>query len=98
MSEQPDRSPTTSSSGSHWSGSLRIVSIILAIWFLLSLGCGILFRDFLDQTFPSIGNAPFGFWMAQQGSIIGFVFLLIGYMVAMNRLDKKHGYGEGEFE
>jgi len=73
---------------------LKIVFGILTIWFFVSFGCGILFRDALDQV--SIGNAPLGFWMAQQGSIICFVLLLIAYAVLMNRLDKKHGYTEEE--
>jgi len=46
----------------------------------------------LDQF--SIGGAPLGFWMAQQGSIICFVFLLIAYAFFMNKLDAKYGYEE----
>lgn len=77
----------------HWSGSLKIVLSILVAWAAVSLGCGILFRDFLDSLF-SVGGAPFGFWMAQQGAIIGFLILLVVYMVLMNRLDKECGYDE----
>jgi putative solute:sodium symporter small subunit len=32
--------------------------------------------------------------MAQQGSIICFVILLISYAFIMNKLDKEHGYEE----
>ena len=71
---------------------LRIVLSLLAFWFMVSFGCGILFRDWLDAHAPTIGNAPFGFWMAQQGSIICFVVILVIYAVFMNRLDAKHGY------
>lgn len=87
--------PAPDSSSRHWSNSLKIVSFILAVWFLLSLGCGVLFREFLDANLPNIGGAPFGFWMAQQGAIIGFLILLILYMLLMNRLDNQHGYDEG---
>ncbi len=79
----------------YWSRSLGVVRIVLAIWAFLSLGCGILFRDFLDQYLPSIGGAPLGFWMAQQGSIVGFLGLLLLYMVLMNRLDRQYDY-DGE--
>ncbi|MEC8313637.1 MAG: DUF4212 domain-containing protein [Verrucomicrobiota bacterium] len=41
-----------------------------------------------------MGNAPFGFWMAQQGSIITFVLIIIAYAILMNRADDKHGYKE----
>ena len=74
--------------------SLRITFILLAIWLLISLGCGVVFRTWLDLNFPPVGHAPFGFWMAQQGAIIGFVLILITYSILMNRLDKKFGYSE----
>jgi putative solute:sodium symporter small subunit len=67
---------------------------LLAIWFSVSLGCGVLFRDWLDLNMPNVGTAPFGFWMAQQGSIICFLIILVVYAWQMNRLDTKHGYSE----
>jgi len=79
-------------SGSYRSASQVILFSLLAIWFFVSFGCGILFREWLDQF--SVGNAPLGFWMAQQGSIFCFVFILIAYAFFMGRLDKKHGYAE----
>ncbi|MFK7821215.1 MAG: DUF4212 domain-containing protein [Planctomycetaceae bacterium] len=79
----------------HWAGSLKIVLSILGVWAFISLGCGILFREVLDAFFR-IGGAPFGSWMAQQGAIMGFVALLVAYMVLMNRLDKKCGLDEEE--
>jgi putative solute:sodium symporter small subunit len=85
----------TQSHDAHWAGSLKIVLFLLGIWAFISLGCGILFREFLDGLF-SIGGAPFGFWMAQQGAIIGFLILLVAYMVLMNRLDKKCGFDQEE--
>lgn len=83
-------------SSSYQRSCLRLVTGLLLIWFVVSFGCGILFRDWLDANFPTIGNAPFGFWMAQQGSIISFVLLLITYAVVMGHLDAKHGYSEDE--
>ena len=79
-------------SASYQRSCLTLVFILLSIWALISFGCGILFRDWLDIHAPNIGHAPFGFWMAQQGSIIGFVLLLIVHAVLMNRLDARHGY------
>jgi len=75
----------------HWRGSLRIVAGILLVWFTVSLGAGVLFRDTLDETLPNIGGAPFGFWMAQQGAILCFILLLLTYRFLMNRLDRAHG-------
>jgi putative solute:sodium symporter small subunit len=82
----------TENSKSYWRESLWIVSLILSIWAIVSYGCGIIFRKELDEMMPSIGNAPFGFWMAQQGSIICFVLLLVLYTFLMSRLDKKHNF------
>ena len=76
----------------YWRANLKIVGILLFIWFAVSFGCGILFKEELDQL--SIGGAPLGFWMAQQGSIICFVGLLIAYAFFMNKLDAKYGYEE----
>lgn len=83
---------TNETSGSYRASSLRILFGLLTIWFTVSFGCGILFREWLDQF--TIGTAPLGFWMAQQGSIICFVFILIAYAILMGRLDEKHGYSE----
>jgi putative solute:sodium symporter small subunit len=76
----------------YWNESLKIVFGLLIVWFLVSFGCGILFKEDLDQF--SIGGAPLGFWMAQQGSIICFVILLTTYSFLMNKLDQKYGYAE----
>ena len=51
----------------YWAATIRLTLSLLAIWFVVSYGAGILFRDFLDQF--SIGGAPLGFWFAQQGAI-----------------------------
>lgn len=80
----------------HRRSCLKITLSLLFVWFLISFGASILLRDWLDANLPSVGTAPFGFWMAQQGSIIGFVLILVAYAFLMNRLDKKHGYSESE--
>jgi putative solute:sodium symporter small subunit len=77
---------------SYWKANLSITFKLLIVWFFVSFGCGIIFKEYLDQF--SIGGAPLGFWMAQQGSIICFVILLLIYSILMNKLDEKYGYGE----
>lgn len=80
----------------YWVNSLRIVILVLSLWLFVSLGCGVVFRQWLDSALPNVGGAPFGFWMAQQGAIIGFLILLVLYMVMMNALDRKSGFGPGD--
>ena len=88
MSNQP--SPEHCSR--YWHKNIILVTVLLAVWFTVSLGAGVLFRDWLDENFFKVGNAPFGFWMAQQGSIICFVILLFVYKVLMNRLEGEEGF------
>lgn len=78
----------------YWAASIRLMAMLLAIWFAVSYGAGILFRGFLDQV--SIGGAPLGFWFAQQGAIYVFVALIFYYCHAMNRLEKKYGVQEDD--
>ena len=74
--------------------SLKILGVLLSIWFFASFGCGILFRECMDEHLPPVGTAPFGFWMAQQGAIICFLLILLAYALLMKRLDAKFGYDE----
>ncbi|MDA8851994.1 DUF4212 domain-containing protein [Hyphomicrobiales bacterium] len=71
----------------YWRANLGIVFLLLLFWFLSSFGAGILFSDYLDKI--KIGGFNLGFWFAQQGSIIVFVFLIIIYCILMNKLDEK---------
>ena len=72
----------------YWRSNLKILSILLSIWFIVSFGFGIIFSDFLDQF--QIGGFQLGFWFAQQGSIYLFVLLIFIYIQLMNKLDKKY--------
>lgn len=72
----------------YWRSNLKILSILLTIWFIVSFGFGIIFSDFLDQF--QIGGFKLGFWFAQQGSIYLFVLLIFIYIHLMNKLDKKY--------
>ena len=71
----------------YWRKNLTCLGILLAIWFLVSYGCGILFVDQLDKIrLPGTGF-KLGFWFAQQGSIYVFVVLIWVYVRYMNKLD-----------
>ncbi|MGB5360055.1 MAG: DUF4212 domain-containing protein, partial [Eudoraea sp.] len=75
-----------------WKKNLQYLSILLGIWFLVSYGFGILFKEDLDTI--QFGGFKLGFWFAQQGSIYVFVVLIFIYVRLMNRLDKKYGFDE----
>lgn len=73
----------------YWRRNLRLMVILLLVWFACSFGAGIIFRDQLDSLF-SIGGAPFGFWMAQQGSILIFMALIFIYHIVMSRAEETY--------
>ena len=76
----------------YWKRNLKYVSILLAIWFLVSFVCGILLVDVLDNI--RIFGFKLGFWFAQQGSEIVFVILIFVYVRLMNKLDREFGVQE----
>tara|TARA_B100000579_G_C22698418_1_gene788575 strand:+ start:500 stop:796 length:297 start_codon:yes stop_codon:yes gene_type:complete len=76
------------SAETYWKSNIRIVSVLLSIWFFISFGCGILLVDFLDQF--RFGGFKLGFWIAQQGAIFVFVALIYAYIFLMDRLDNEY--------
>ncbi|MFC6857833.1 DUF4212 domain-containing protein [Zunongwangia atlantica] len=76
----------------YWRENLKYLFILLSVWFIVSFGAGILFKDFLNQF--KLGGFKLGFWFAQQGSIYVFVILIFIYIHLMNKLDKKYGYAQ----
>lgn len=74
--------------GNYWKANLRIVGILMSIWFTVSYGCSILFVDQLNKI--QLGGFQLGFWFAQQGSIYVFVILIAVYVRMMSKLDKKY--------
>lgn len=73
----------------YWRANLRLLGVLMSIWFTCSFGAGILFRDFLDQFM--LGGYPLGFWFAQQGSTYIFLALIIVYVLMMRRIEHKYG-------
>ncbi len=76
----------------YWRINLRYLAVLLAIWFAVSYGAGILFVDALDEI--RIFGFGLGFWFAQQGSIYVFVVLIFIYVKLMNRLDRRFDVDE----
>jgi len=76
----------------YWKENLRLVSILLVIWFVVSYLFGIILVDTLNAI--SIGGVGLGFWFAQQGSIYVFLALIFVYTKKMNELDRKYDVHE----
>ena len=76
----------------YWRANLRLMGLLLAIWFIVSFGFGILLAEPLNRI--EFFGFKFGFWWAQQGSIYVFVVLIFAYAAAMRRIDRKHGVSD----
>ena len=76
----------------YWKKNLQYLGILLSIWFVVSYGFGILFKEAMDAI--PLGGFKLGFWFAQQGSIYVFVILIFVYVRLMNKLDKKYGFDD----
>jgi len=86
----PDRPAVRASLKLYWRKNIVLTIILLILWAVAGLGCGVLLADRLNlYKLPGTGF-PLGFWFAHQGSIIIFVLLILAYCLLMNRLDTKH--------
>jgi putative solute:sodium symporter small subunit len=72
----------------YWRRNVSVMAVLLAVWAVAGLGCGVLFADDLNAF--QLGGFPLGFWFAQQGSILVFVALIFLYALILNRLDAEH--------
>ena len=79
---------------SYWRANIRLMLGLLAIWFTVSFGFGIILLDWLNQ-FRLFGF-KLGFWWAQQGSIYVFVVLIFFYSWRMKKIDRDHGVSDDE--
>ncbi|MDE2660562.1 MAG: DUF4212 domain-containing protein [Acidobacteriota bacterium] len=68
-----------------WKRSLRLIAVLLAIWFTASLGLGVLLAEPLNRIW--VGGFPLGFWFAQQGAILIFLILLVVNAIVMDRIE-----------
>ena len=71
----------------YWKANVRLITILLSIWALVSYVCGILLAPVLNNI--ALGSLPLGFWFAQQGSMVTFVILIFVYCKLMDGIDKE---------
>ena len=81
--------PRTHRPREYWRANLKLMALLLAIWFTVSFGFGILLVEPLNAI--EFFGFKLGFWWAQQGSIYVFVILIFVYAAVMKRLDRKYG-------
>ena len=78
----------------YWRRNLRIIGVLLFVWFVVTFVAAYFARDLAFDFF----GWPFGFWVAGQGALLVYVAIVGFYARYMNRLDREYGFAESEEE
>lgn len=78
----------------YWRRNLRITTMLLAIWFVVTFVAGWFARELNEIVI--IG--PLGFYLGAQGAPLVYLLIIGFYARYMNRLDRRYGVQEGEDE
>lgn len=89
---EPQRSEPREGRHAHWRDNLRVMAVLLCVWFVVAFGLGIALVEPLNRY--RLGGFPLGFWFAQQGAIYVFVVLILVYALWMDRIDARHDQHE----
>ena len=84
----------TESHKQYWQKNLRMTSLLLAIWFVVTFVVGFYARELNFQFF----GWPFSFWVGSQGALVVYVLIIAYYAHYMNKLDQEYGCAEEEEE
>lgn len=88
MPSSPLSEAVCAANARYWRRNVTLTLILLIGWFVIGLGCGVLFVEPLNEI--KLGGFKLGFWFAQQGAIVGFVVLILIYALVMSRLDRAY--------
>ena len=94
MAQEQESSEASQSEKAYWRANPKVIAILMSIWALTGLLMSIVFVEPLNAF--KLGGFPFGFWMAQQGTIYVFIVLIYVYARWMEKIDKQFGVDEGD--
>jgi putative solute:sodium symporter small subunit len=77
---------------SYWSYNVKLTTILLVIWFVVTYLLGGVFAGELNEIV--ILGFPLGYWIAAQGSLAIFVIEIAVYARLMNAKDLEYGIHE----
>lgn len=92
MKKEEKPSTAEARAAAYWRENVKLLCALLAIWFAVSFGAGVLFVDTLNAI--RLGGFKLGFWFAQQGSIITFVILIFIYAARMHAIERRLGVSD----
>ena len=76
----------------YWNKNLRITTILMVIWAVVTFVVGWYAREMSFNFF----GWPFSFWVGGQGALVIYVIIIGYYARYMNKLDIEYGVEEGE--
>jgi|TARA_B100000795_G_scaffold267411_2_gene252200 putative solute:sodium symporter small subunit len=76
----------------YWKKNVRLLIILLSIWFTVSFLLGIVFSEQLDKV--TFFGFKLGFWISQQGAIVVYITIIFVYVKKMKKLDKEFGISD----
>jgi putative solute:sodium symporter small subunit len=77
----------------YWRDNLQVIGILLVVWAAASFLPGWFAEDLQDV---ELFGWPLGFFMAAQGSLCIFLFIVWFYDRWMIRLERRHGLARGD--
>jgi putative solute:sodium symporter small subunit len=77
----------------YWSRTLKITAVLLFIWFVVTYVMGYFAIPLSEINFF---GWPLSFYMAAQGSLVIYLFILYYYAKKMRQLDVEYGVEEGD--
>ncbi|MEQ8936572.1 MAG: DUF4212 domain-containing protein [Amphiplicatus sp.] len=92
MDEEAETKVQVGVASRYWRENVKLLGVLLAVWFAVSFGAGILFVDTLNAI--TVGGFKLGFWFAQQGSIYVFVALIFIYSARMKTIERRLGLSD----
>jgi len=78
----------------YWRRNLRITTVLLSIWFVVTFVVGYFARELSFNFF----GWPFSFWMGAQGALVVYCLLILYYAIYMGKLDREYDVQEEEEE
>jgi putative solute:sodium symporter small subunit len=76
----------------YWRYNIRLTTILLVIWFVVTYVVAGLMGDWLNHA--TLLGFPLGYYMAAQGSLAIFVVEIAVYAYLMNKKDLEYGIRE----
>ena len=75
-----------------WRRTLRVTVALLALWLAASFGVALFARELSFELF----GAPFGVWIAGQGALGVFLFIVWAAVVIVDRKERRREASAGE--